>query len=86
MTAHIDVGIVVALITIIGTFLAVGRWLYKQFRSLENLLEDWHGEAPRPGVPGRGGGGGWEGGARRLLLLMLSTGRAPLSLESASGR
>lgn len=53
MTAHIDVGIVVALITIIGTFLAVGRWLYKQFRSLENLLEDWHGEAPRPGVPGR---------------------------------
>ena len=53
MTSHIDIGIVVGLITIIGTVVTVGRWTYGQFKSLECLLEDWHGEKPRPGVPGR---------------------------------
>ena len=53
MMSHIDIGIVVGLITIIGTLIAVGRWTYRQFKSLECLLEDWHGEAARPGVPGR---------------------------------
>lgn len=53
MTSHIDIGIVVGVITIIGTVIAVGRWTYRQFKSLECLLEDWHGESARPGVPGR---------------------------------
>ena len=53
MTSHIDIGIVVGVITIIGTVVAVGRWTYRQFKSLECLLEDWHGESARPGVPGR---------------------------------
>ena len=53
MTTHVDIGIVVGLITIVATLLAVGRWTYRQFKSLECLLEDWHGEDARPGVPGR---------------------------------
>ena len=53
MTSHIDIGIVVGLITIAATVVAVGRWPYRQVKSLEGLLEDWHGEPARPGVPGR---------------------------------
>ena len=53
MTPHIDIGIVVGIITIVGSVLATGRWVYRQFKSIECLLEDWHGEPARPGVPGR---------------------------------
>jgi hypothetical protein len=53
MTSHIDIEIIVGLITITATIIAVGRWTYRQFKSLESLLEDWHGEPARPGVPGR---------------------------------
>lgn len=53
MTSNIDIGIIVGLITIAATIVAVGRWTYRQFKSLECLLEDWHGEPARPGVPGR---------------------------------
>jgi hypothetical protein len=53
MTPHIDIGIIVGIITIIGSVLAAGRWVYRQFKSIECLLEDWHGEPARPGVPGR---------------------------------
>ena len=53
MTPHIDTGIIVALITIIGTLVACGRWAYDQICSLQDLLDDWHGEEARPGVPGR---------------------------------
>lgn len=53
MTYHIDIGIVIGIITIIGTLITVGRWTYRQFKSLECLLEDWHGEPARPGVPER---------------------------------
>lgn len=55
MTSHIDTGIIVGIITIIGTLLACARWLYRQVASIQNLLEDWNGEQPRPGVPGRMG-------------------------------
>lgn len=53
MIYHIDTGIIVALITIIGTLVACIRWTYAQIRSLQALLYDWHGEKARPGVPGR---------------------------------
>lgn len=55
MTSHIDTGIIVSIITIIGTLLACARWAYRQVSSLQDLLEDWRGEQPRPGVPGRFG-------------------------------
>lgn len=55
MTSHVDTGIVVGIITIIGTLLTCARWLYRQVVSMQDLLEDWHGEHPRPGVPGRMG-------------------------------
>lgn len=53
MTSHIDTGIIVGLITIIATLITCTRWAYRQVRSLQDLLEDWHGEKERPGVPGR---------------------------------
>lgn len=53
MTSNIDIGVVVGIITVIGTLVAVGRWTYRQLKSVECLLEDWHGEPARPGVPGR---------------------------------
>ena len=53
MTSHIDIGLIVGLITIAATIVAVGRWVYRHFKSLECLLEDWHGEPARPGVSGR---------------------------------
>lgn len=53
MISHIDTGIIVGLITIIGTLIACARWTYRQVTSLQDLLEDWHGEESRPGVPGR---------------------------------
>ena len=53
MTSHIDTGIIVGLITILGALVASARWTYRQIRSLQDLLEDWHGEQARPGVPGR---------------------------------
>lgn len=53
MTSHIDVGIVVGLITIIGALVALVKWSYSLFRAIDSLLEDWNGEPARPGVPGR---------------------------------
>lgn len=53
MTSHIDIGIVVGLITIIGALVTLGKWSYRQFKAIDSLLEDWHGEPARPGVPGR---------------------------------
>lgn len=53
MTSHIDTGIIVGLITILGALIASARWAYRQVCSLQDLLEDWHGEPARPGVPGR---------------------------------
>lgn len=53
MTSHIDTGIIVGLITIVGALVASARWAYRQVCSLQDLLEDWHGEQSRPGVPGR---------------------------------
>lgn len=53
MIYHIDTGIIVALITIIGALIACARWAYHQVSSLQDLLDDWHGEDARPGVPGR---------------------------------
>lgn len=53
MISHIDTGIVVGVITIVGALIACARWAYQQVCSLQNLLEDWHGEKERPGVPGR---------------------------------
>ena len=53
MTSHIDTGIIVGLITILGALVASARWTYRQVCSLQDLLEDWHGEQARPGVPGR---------------------------------
>lgn len=53
MINHIDTGVIVGLITIIAALIACARWTYQQVRSLQDLLEDWHGEKERPGVPGR---------------------------------
>ena len=53
MTSHIDIGIVIGLITILGTLVTLGKWSYRQFKAIESLLEDWRGEPARPGVPGR---------------------------------
>ena len=53
MILHMDTGIIVGLITIIGALVASARWAYRQVCSLQDLLEDWHGEQARPGVPGR---------------------------------
>lgn len=53
MTSHIDTGIIVGIITIIGAIIACARWTYRQVSSLQDLLEDWRGEEERPGVPGR---------------------------------
>lgn len=52
---HIDTGLVVAVLTICGTLIAVARWLYTQFKALDDLLSDWRGEPARPGVPRRAG-------------------------------
>lgn len=52
---HIDTGLVVAVLTIATAVLALFRWLYKQFKSLDDLLSDWRGEPERPGVPRRPG-------------------------------
>ena len=53
MILHMDTGIIVGVITIIGALVASARWAYRQVCSLQDLLEDWHGEQARPGVPGR---------------------------------
>lgn len=53
MTSHVDIGIIVGLITILGTLVTLGKWSYRQFKAIDSLLEDWNGESPRPGVPGR---------------------------------
>jgi hypothetical protein len=53
MTSHIDTGIIVGVISIIGAVIACARWTYRQVCSLQDLLEDWHGEEARPGVQGR---------------------------------
>ena len=53
MTTHVDIGIVVGLITILGTLITLGKWSYRQFKAIDSLLEDWNGEPSRPGVPGR---------------------------------
>lgn len=53
MTSHIDIGIVVGLIAIMGTLVTLGKWSYRQFKAIDSLLEDWRGEPARPGVPGR---------------------------------
>ena len=53
MINHIDTGIIVGFITIIATLVTCIRWAYRQVRSLQDLLEDWHGETERPGVAGR---------------------------------
>lgn len=53
MSPHIDTGIIVALITIIAALITCARWAYEQVCSLQDLLDDWHGEEDRPGVPGR---------------------------------
>ena len=50
---HIDTGLVVACLTI--ALLTIFRWLYRQFKSLDDLLSDWRGEPERPGVPHRPG-------------------------------
>ena len=52
---HIDTGLVVAVLTIATALLAISRWLYHQFKSLDDLLSDWRGEPERPGVPHRPG-------------------------------
>ena len=52
---HIDTGLVVAVLTIATVLLALLRWLYRQFKSLDDLLSDWRGEPERPGVPHRPG-------------------------------
>ena len=52
---HIDTGLVVAVLTICTTILAAGKWLYHQFKALDDLLSDWRGEPERPGVPRRPG-------------------------------
>src|ERR1700722_4150206 len=48
-------GIVVAL-GVVGAFF---RWLWKSVRpawqAFKHFLDDWHGEAPRPGSPGTPG-------------------------------
>ena len=50
---HIEAGLVLTIISIIAALAGFARWLYSQFRSLDALLDDWHGEPDRPGVPGR---------------------------------
>lgn len=52
---HIDTGLVVAVLTIATALLAIFRWLYHQFKSLDDLLSDWRGEPGRPGVNRRPG-------------------------------
>lgn len=52
---HIDTGLIVAVLTIATALLAIFRWLYRQFKSLDDLLNDWRGESERPGVPRRPG-------------------------------
>ena len=52
---HIDTGLVVAVLTIATALLSLFRWLYHQFKSLDDLLSDWQGEPERPGVPHRPG-------------------------------
>lgn len=52
---HIDTGLIVAVLTIATALLAIFRWLYRQFKSLDDLLNDWRGEPERPGVPRRPG-------------------------------
>lgn len=50
---HIEAGVVLAIVSIISILAGFARWLYRQFKSLDALLDDWHGEPNRPGVPGR---------------------------------
>ena len=52
---HIDTGLAVAVLTIATALLTIFRWLYHQFKSLDDLLSDWRGEPERPGVPRRPG-------------------------------
>lgn len=52
---HIDTGLVVACLTVATALLALFRWLYRQFKCLDDLLSDWRGEPERPGVPRRPG-------------------------------
>ena len=52
---HIDTGLVVAVLTIATALLALFRWLYRQFKSLDDLLSDWRDTPERPGVSRRPG-------------------------------
>jgi len=46
----------IAALTLLGLIGAALRWLYTRIlRPLTTLIEDWRGEAPRPGVPARSG-------------------------------
>lgn len=44
-----------ALATIVTAVYLGGRWMLRTLRKLGDFLEDWSGEPPRPGVPGRPG-------------------------------
>lgn len=49
----IDIGVIVSLITVIGSIIVLVRWAWHQVDALDSLLDDWHGEPARPGVPAR---------------------------------
>jgi hypothetical protein len=38
-----------------GVLIAGGRWMFGTLRKVNDFLEDWRGEEPRPGYPGRPG-------------------------------
>jgi hypothetical protein len=52
---HPDWGTIVAACAAITALSALGRWVYRLARRTGHFLDDWNGEAPRPGQPSRPG-------------------------------
>lgn len=51
----IDWGTVAAFITVMTAIAGFFAWLHPKMKKLMNMLDDWTGEAARPGVPKREG-------------------------------
>ena len=51
----VTIGDVVGLLAAVGAIWAAIKWIRPALRAITNFLDDWNGEAERPGVPGRAG-------------------------------
>lgn len=63
----------------VGVLWAGGKWMFGTMKKINDFLEDWRGEDPRPGYPGR------PGVLQRLVTLEEFVGRVEHEVKPNSG-